>query len=89
MEFMTNLPRRILTCHGAQLPVGMTWSHWQSSISFLTHLRFQLLEIDFATEIPGESGAIRYSSFAEGQSEALVEMPPLSQRSVRAPQAER
>jgi hypothetical protein len=89
MEFMTNLPLRILTCHGARLPLGMTWSDWRSSISFWTRNRQQLLEIDFATEVPGESGAIRFSSFAEDQSDALVEMPPLYQRSTGARRTDR
>jgi hypothetical protein len=45
----------------------------------LDHGRWLKLEVDFAT-LAGddEEGAIRLSSFAEDQDDALVELPPIA-----------
>jgi hypothetical protein len=77
-EFTTRLPQRILTCYGYRFRPLSDWSGWKSDISVLNHNRWLLLEVDFLT-MKNEDGAIRLSSFAKGQDDAMVEMPPLAE----------
>jgi hypothetical protein len=82
-EFKDMTPKRILTCYGYKFP-GAQWGNWKSDIDILDHDRWLKLEIDFET-LAGdkEKGAIRLSSFAKDQDDALVELPPIAPVSLR------
>jgi hypothetical protein len=81
-EFPATAPKRILTCYGYQFPRHDKWAGWKSDISLLDRNRWLKLEIDFAT-LAGDERAIRLSSFAKDQDDALVELPPISPVSLK------
>jgi hypothetical protein len=76
-EFSDQAPKRILTCYGYRFPQNSEWGDWKSQVTILDHDRWLKLDINFATFI-GEEGAIRLSSFAPNEDDALVELPPLA-----------
>jgi hypothetical protein len=77
-EFAGRLPQRILTCYGYRFPAAAQWGNWRSDVSLLSRDRWLLLEIDLFT-MRRQTGALRLSSFAAGQDDATVEMPPLTE----------
>lgn len=74
-EFSSVLPMRILECHGYKFPRPFpSWGEWKSE---MTVGERGLLEINFA-DLKGETGAIRFSTFAPNHDDATDELPPLT-----------
>lgn len=77
MEFSGNLPKRILECFGYAFPSPWSgWREWRSDLDLVGAGRPLLLQIDLTEAAP--SRVVRLVSFAEGQSEATVDLPPLN-----------
>jgi hypothetical protein len=79
-EFADSFPRRILACHGYNLP---QMQEWKSRVELWDgEDRFHYLLIDFAT-LEGEAGAVRYVSVSDDATDPEIEnheleaMPPL------------
>ena len=76
-EFADLAPKRILSCYGYRFPRNSEWGAWKSEIDILDHDRWLKLDVDFSG-FEGEEGAIRLSSFAPDEDDALLELPPLA-----------
>ena len=82
-EFSQLAPEHLLTCYGYKFLPNNHWGNWKSDIDLFDDDRWLKLEIDFAT-LNGETGAVRISSFAKDQEDALVELPSLKPWTVEA-----